>query len=419
MVDYPWSLAESSGADGPGEYLSQYIASARDAACDYYSDGPGSVAGTQYENPLTAATDSLMRKICRPSGPRVPPAPQQPFTGGQCPVFYNVSHEEGTVRTGIIGSGTNALQGPIRYGRVGNQPDGRQAFGIYHRNGVFVTISTGSEETVIGGITGISRVDGLPDTCGNPSPILPESANGAPPPAIRGGVYLPPAPGLPPVLRIPTVLPTVYLPPVKLPSLPVPLPSPFPPLFQPQVNVQIGPFVFNFNLGGVTVKFGSDSTSPTSTPPALPPSGGAPPVVVKGGDCPDCCDDVSAILDRVKKLVGPGDYTETIYAEGEMVNGGSVSLPSKTAYVEVYDVVQSSRTSVQSGAGGPDVYFAGWVWYAYTNSALGERVPVDGKQKYYVPEHQWLIGSSSAGSFKWTMKRGCSAKYRVYSWTKL
>jgi hypothetical protein len=199
--------------------------------CDSWS------RGEQWINDLTAAGRLGMSSLCNPwldsqgSGDPVPGDP--PFTGGQCPVPYDVTCDGwDTVRGDEYRMAflprTQRVMGPIQgvvaY-EIGAYP-GRLALHVRGADGdAFFTVPHPDSTSNTFAITEIERRDGQPDDCGNPPP----SGDPAPNPNPR------PDPGLDPEEKPfvdPTGQPVFPMPritdpfgdPVQLPNFPFPNP---------------------------------------------------------------------------------------------------------------------------------------------------------------------------------------------------
>lgn len=164
------------------------------AVCDAYAGQPAVVnAATNATNPAFGA---VAREGCKPywDGPEgydAPTAPSEesPFEGGQCiNVAYDVS-----VAWSFPGepaqSFTNTFTGPIGLD-VGSEDLGggsTRYFGaIVFRAGQFnegrsFAYQTNAEPENALSITGVARVDGNTDDCGNPDPVFVPSQPGSPP----------------------------------------------------------------------------------------------------------------------------------------------------------------------------------------------------------------------------------------------
>lgn len=114
-----------------------------------------------------------------------PPPPGPPFTGGQCQASYNVVVTwVGQSRTfqgtcvDSSGSSNGSIVGPITFLGIERTDVGSSFFltaRFRDRNGQQATIATSGFSDQCGGgtITNItvSRIDGLPDNCGDPPPV--------------------------------------------------------------------------------------------------------------------------------------------------------------------------------------------------------------------------------------------------------
>ena len=163
-----------TAVDRSEDFGFQVADQARRGLCSLWSNLPGALI----PNPGDAFRRGALSALCQDFPP--PPAPSQPFSGGQCPgVAYNV-----TVRTttnGVVAG--NAQAGGI--GPVGGldivstdnssvvNPDGRilQSY-VKFANGVRVSSGSGNEDSQFS-IVSVVRTDGQADNCGNPQPQFP------------------------------------------------------------------------------------------------------------------------------------------------------------------------------------------------------------------------------------------------------
>ena len=409
MVDYQWSDLEGTpNPNSPNSWLQETIDVARDAACEYYSEGPGSAAGSALSYVGLGAIDSLWRRICRPGAPQ-PPPPRLPNEGGQCPVVYSVIHRVGTQSGGLFPAGTTNLRGPVKFGRGPSNAGDQQVWGIFHAEGFLFLISTGINETVIGGIQSVSRLDGQPDSCGNPAPELPQSRDLREPPRQRPPVLLPPAPGLPRIPIPPIVIPPIR-PPVSLPSFP-PIPGvPFLPIpWKPEINVDVGGVQVTFDLGGVTFNVRNEFNLNLPSPQPGNPGGGGRPLPPAGGDCKDCCDEVTAIRERLNKMPAIGDFAASPGPITPASNGGRLPLGPLTAGVRIFDVVPPVNAKIQDGGGGPDVLWAGWGWFEFAGGVLGPRENLDSGGKFFAVDVDAVLPGRTPVAFNWTLYTGFTA----------
>lgn len=130
----------------------------------------------------------LYNQRCNAAPPSPPPPP---FTGGQCSTLYTVNLTF-TVNRGLVSNPgglppdvqtrTANYAGAISGLRVSNQANSASLF-IQHagtESGIFNTnFATPNDTTITDfAITSVARVDGLPDNCGSPPPIIPPYQSG-------------------------------------------------------------------------------------------------------------------------------------------------------------------------------------------------------------------------------------------------
>lgn len=387
-------------------FLKQYVDAARDAACGFYLANPANAIGREFNNPLTAVSDALYRQVCPvPTRPSIP-NPSAPVPGGQCQgVRYVVTATLTAGGETLDPSVTRGL-GPV--GGVVREvtPDGNSTlFGIKFADGTRQILNTTNNNNPTAVITNIVREDGGADTCGNGSPLLP-GGDGVPLPVLdRPPISLPSAPGGPLIPFVPRIIPIFPI----APGI----------YFQPEINVNLGPFNFNFDLGGLTVSAPINiNLPPQSSPPALPPVN-PPTVRAPSTDCPDCCDDVKAIKKRVDKIIIDGDVVESLYATYSVQDGFSVELPNKPSRTELVITSFPTTKRSQSGSGVNDVLWAGWIWWGYGAGRVGRRDPIDAQTKVYRFPPDWRWGGLNAKQFRGTLYQGFKATLNVYQYTKV
>lgn len=237
-----------------------------------------------------------LRSFCPVPEPGDIPVEVPDFEGGQCPEFYNGTWiAEGTAAVG--GDFTSSsfflnVLGPLSV--VSGTEDGAQGgkipFGdIIDGNGVANRVYTGPEfvpPNDLGGfsftLANLGRVDGGPDDCGNPPPIVPPQPPGTPPPNDPRPTF----PGID--INLPGVgtVNVVFAPVVGIIYADVDAKIKIP----VTVNVDIPAIDVNFDID-----FNVDLTDPTADPEPIP----SPPPTNPDGrpeqpDCPipaDCGDD--------------------------------------------------------------------------------------------------------------------------------
>lgn len=152
-------------------------------ACDIWGNFPDYF--TQGKNPVSSFARGYMNAYCNARGDTPPPAPTQPFTGGQCEAIeYDVLVEYQRNPTEPVLNETARVFGAIGGVRIEQNPDigNRYELILSHFT---APPSSQSTETVLnawtaalGGdnfanIVSNTRVDGLPDNCGDPNPAYP------------------------------------------------------------------------------------------------------------------------------------------------------------------------------------------------------------------------------------------------------
>lgn len=172
-------------------FTKKALSKAADFACQLYKDHPG------IANPFDAFGfgRGIWDELCRPRSPGLPAPPAQPYFGGQCPcVIYSItinftnnnggSYFENYVARGEITSVTTYTD----KSSPGNVLDyfviacrGKGSHGCGEPTNLYFGIAqtpTGTNPKILG--VQISRLDGLPDNCGDvdsgyPDEVLPES----------------------------------------------------------------------------------------------------------------------------------------------------------------------------------------------------------------------------------------------------
>lgn len=204
-------------ANGPSTGLQGYVRDQYRKRCDQFANSPG------WAQSLVNAAGGSLGRMCEPwyaARGFTGPTAQPPFTGGQCPTFYDVNVtftiaspgcDEGTFTNPL---GLNVL-GPIS---VTTNNDGQPVqpgglcpgfsytnIRLFDGNGNFVG-QTGSGAGVRLVSLNPTRVDGLPDNCGDPPPVLEPGPDPPPDPGPTPGpepTVDPENPTGPPLLPIP------------------------------------------------------------------------------------------------------------------------------------------------------------------------------------------------------------------------
>lgn len=270
-------------AEQAGGWLGQTIGKARDAACGLYAQYPNAWAPAFPGDPVTATQRGFMDEICR--GKPQPQKPAQAFNGGQCLTTYRVVVQQTSIPEfgSVTRTFSHDIAGPMKFAGITN-PTTAPSFTAYcmrDRFGFNIALGAAWADPskpplASSAIVSVTRVDGQPDTCGNPPPDWGNPAQ--PPPSA----YTPPGGDV------------TYTDGTKRPVGIVITPV----FVNNRIEVDVGGVKVNFDLGGVTVKL---------------PDGVAP-----ADDCP-CEPDaridsmrnvVDAIRDRVEFVPVMSDYVE-------------------------------------------------------------------------------------------------------------
>lgn len=182
----------------PGSFRDEIVGTVRDAACFVLGQIENAVeflgsAARPEDNGIPYPGLFGYRLLCNREPPSIPPSP---FTGGQCDTLYDVAYslnldDVNTPGGSANGFPLNAIQpnvpGPIG-GIQWRSLEGGSTYQavILHGEGetVVYTVSPNAFENGLridyAIVTGVNRVDGLPDDCGNPPPSIgppPEGGN--------------------------------------------------------------------------------------------------------------------------------------------------------------------------------------------------------------------------------------------------
>lgn len=386
---------------------------ARGAFCGAYAANPGGFnppVGPNF-NAVALPMNALARAIC-PLPLPIPNIPP-PFEGGQCVgVNYRVQGSYVSSTGPLNGSFSPVLPGPISGYVRAVSVNGIAGQAIGYGNGLssFIVEDPGSAGLIFSGLS-VSRVDGGNDNCGTIPQGFAPNPTALPPTYERPPVVIVP-PGGGPGFRFPVrFLPTIP----RLPGL----------TFAPEINVQVGPFVFNFgpfdfewNIAPVTFAPSFPIFAPGSggvVPPAVPPQ--LPPPLIP---CPPCpVPDLTPVLDAISisRLENRGRLAGLLqclrldrnFSISDLGQGtsGSVALPERTIAVSYRAVsgLPANRTKVQlDPSGGSTVYLSnGWCRFVY-GAANGRRSPLEWERGILLVENYPRRPSPS--SFVWTSTIG-------------
>jgi len=392
MAFIPFSELNSNNPNG-GNGMANAANAARGAICNLYRNYPRWLHGPAL-SPGALALRPFYDNLCPP--PQQPPVlPPPPFNGGQCPgvsyrVDYAVSNSPGPQSNpGVFtDQGIIFLTGPISRDREVLQSS--QNLVILSRNssgGLVRTpvIGTGDLGRILAWTRFIvTRTDNQPDTCGNPPTDFPDIV---PPPEVLNFDVDVNIGGNPTNLN------------VTIPYIPVDVNFRLNPTFP----INVGPFNFDFELGGVNVNINPNINLPGTVPNGpdpRPPSGRPPtrpPVQPPAGGCPPCPDlDIEPILTRldeieidieeVEDLVellldcdrcdrAPLDALKYSTRTFPAANSGIFQLTPTSEWVKLRLTEFPENLKSQAGGLADDVTYVGWCYFRSGTASL-PRQPV-------------------------------------------
>lgn len=421
---------KSDRALGRSSLISQIADAAAEQICGLYGKSPSSVVRTiPFGSGTIDNARPILSDLCENIAP-TPPPPQSQFSGGQCSnVLYRVSFNcklkgeysgDGSI-TVVDFPAIDDLYGPISGGSLSTPGEIVRSQGIVQGFSKGLIGSTGkfNQRTppgtpfqVIGSsqfeiqsiaITGIARLDGQPDTCGNVSPSYPPS--NALPNDLDGSKTIVIAPNTSvtvPVRVVPTFAPTANI-------------------FKPEFNINVGGINVNISAGGFTfsptVQIEPNVNYPISDPRTSPPS---PIAISPPSSAPSAPTDLAPVITKLDELLAretdccvpeepaiddPKYIRKTVSSES--LESGEVVLPDGTYRVRMLMTQISANPKKQLGAPGATVYFAGSAWFS-SGFSLGERLPIDAQNKQFIPYDK------SQNAFVWAYNVGYKGLCTVY-----
>lgn len=309
----------------------QVARAARDFVCSIYRNTPGAIWRTPISE-LDEFARGLFDSACAESPSGLPPAPQPPFTGGQCPgVLYNVVirvedpgnrnfvDQYGVAHPGPIG-GVSRVFGAL-YGDIAPGVTLYTSMEVRINNTVVRTYGGMTSLTSVQ-IVSINRIDGQPDTCGDPPREFPD------PPVNTPNVF--------------NDNRTI----VNNDGTDFNIPISYTPTISIPVTVQVGGINVNIDFDGVDI--------PTGTK--------------EGVDLTPILDAVENVNDKVGDILDdiaqrdaqPGDPSAT-NGEPSQGEGDANDFPGEILeWVQVDIKSKPSNAKSQYGAGAPDLYYCGW-----------------------------------------------------------
>lgn len=248
-------------------------------------------------------------------------------------------------------------------------------------------------------VTNIVRLDGSEDNCGGQ---VPRYAPVQPPASfLERNVNINLAPNIPVNIPVIFVRPDIDF--TLSPNVNISL--------QPQFNFPDLGINIGFDLGGVNITNNILSPSinvgvpgdPRPNPPRLPDNRAKDP-------------DLSELYRRLRDIRDELDVIEECACKPDEVltpvslgsgRSGTFALPQKTRFVVLQITQDALKPKDQQGLNAPTVLYAGWAWYRNVLSGMGDRQPVDARNKFYpTPER--------ANAFCFTLYEGYLATAIAY-----
>jgi len=403
VVDVPFT--ELNNALPGADPILDAAKTARNFYCDIYRQYPRGVIPS-LDTPAGQMADGFNRRLCEPSDVPLPPPAAPPIPGGKCPVQYTLLTNTQQISGGNLvpqnnhptGTFTGPIQGYSINRQNGTENPGGGFYGdsinIFIVDGFGITrtffIATYTNTPGGGGpfSSSLTRVDGNPDNCGSLPPEYPNTP--LPPSALVGNREIPVGGNN---VTVPIAVVPVLFAPVNV--------------FKPEVNINLGPFNFNFNAGGLNI---NPSFSPTTNIylPGVPPGPGVPPALPPAGGGNNEAIDLSELNAKLNELL-ICDRCEPDFSIAQTnypaATGRVISIPPNTLRVDLDIASLGVGVDVQFGDGGPNVLLVGWCAFG-TAGGWSIRHPVSYDQNtFYPPE--------GANQFSYTVKKGSTATLNV------
>jgi hypothetical protein len=383
------------------------VQQARAAVCGAYHRYPGAFSPLIADSPYAQFQQALWDRVCPvPQRPPTMPVPQPLPAGSQCPIRYRV---QGTFQVPLnanapnVQSFSNIVLGPIQ-GIVQDSVPGSLGWWIQGRPGspgedgrsfIFSTASGPSSVGAYARISSITPLDSIPPGGCN---TLPSPRNYEPLRPDNLAFVLPPAPSPVPGPLAPPNPPTVVRPMPRLPRLPLPLP------FGPFVQVDVGPFNFEFNFDGVDFNLKPDidiNLAPNVdidiNLPGSGSSGGGGKVIELPEDC-GCSDQFKSLSEKIESTRPRFTSAATTQLAANS-SGGNAALPPGHVSIRFVVTQRPTNSNEMFGAGGPDVWFPGWFSFTRGLGTGGVRQPIDYLENF-------MFSPVEATHVSWTAKTG-------------
>ena len=420
MVRYSHDDLPETGTSG--DFFKDAARVARDTICNIHSDHPAVTTGIDGSIPGSAGSvrKAVMDSICRRSPAPPPSAPRALFSGGQCPVVYQVTFRTESFREGqptVVQVFNSFLWGNLGAVSVRKNPSSFNELLFMRCHGG--STAPRSPEMIEVGIAGsvldiytsveilqVARIDGLPDICGEPNPQYPPEDSKPLPIPFPIPPVDPPSPAFPP---LPIIIPTGIF-----------LDANF------DIKIDVGGIQFNFDAGGVEFNLGNrDGCDGSQGSCSNPNAGGFPDdyankddvedIINKAEEAKNAADGAKNAAEGAKKAAddvanNDGDHPQNDPNKQDKAERGEDD-PKEEAGIERLLAVRvdllekPSNIREQFGNGAPNVYYAGWFQF----STKGSPHP----RNYIHFEDNYFIAPTGADGFSYTVYQGIRAKHTV------
>lgn len=389
------------------------VRQARNAVCKLRASSPErAIRGEFPQAPAAQWLDATWDNICRNSPTPTVPRPRRMFNGGQCPVNYNVVftftvYYRSNNSVFFSSGGSAIIKGALGGTKVYVATDGTAGIGIVDGDGVLRPLTSGFDVNSyrVGdfAFTSVTRVDGLPDNCGDPEYQYPPTGDPPLTPGDKTIIYDPPStdrPGGGWSITVPVVLIRGEA------NLNVDAKA--------TVNIDVGGINLNFDAGGIEVNIGRDGggggdvdlTEVTNL---------ATQARDAANEAKDAANSANQNAEKANKALDdrnnnrPDDpQNDPNKQEKEQKQEDDPkeedAVPRLLAVeVELLDVPKNVRT--QDGGDAPDVVYAGWFEFK-TKGTPHPRQPIHFGRNYY-------IAPAGADGYAYTVYNGITARATV------
>jgi len=402
-VYQPEDFANDFGTD-TGDALKNAANAALDVVCAIQQQNTKWLIGAGNPFGAGAAAAGLYNSLCAPRGKPLPLPPAPPVQGGMCLAPYKILADE-QQPDGSVDQGGNkgSFIGPLasvhivpgekaRTGGPKNEFSQSCQFQFTTAGGASNTafaVAYGNDDHPSPNFNWrVQRTDGGVDNCGSLDSPYPDTTPS--PDDLSKNAPITITPDI--TINVPVV--------VTVP------PSP------PDINVNVGPFNVNIDLGGVRVGINPDfhfEPRPDPRPGPVPSN----PKDVPGNPGTGC--DLTEVMKKLNELedcdrCSQAKNFHTIVFPAK--DSGVLALPSRCYAVAVELTERPASEKIQFGNDGPDVIYAGWGWFG-RSPFYEERQPIDADGKLFV----WPHPEYFPDTFGFTLKGGYKGIVRALYYT--